>query len=94
MASRRGSDIERALLGKGFRLDANSDHRRLVLYVEDRQTQVRTKISHGNQDYGDDLLSKVRKQLRLAGKAELLDLVDCPMSGEEYLQALRDQGVL
>ena len=94
MASRRGADIERALLRKGFSLDADGDHRRLVLYVEGRQTQVRTKISHGNQDYGDDLLSKVRKQLHLTSKAELLDLVDCPMGGAEYLQVLREQGIL
>lgn len=93
MASRKGSQIARALLRKGFRY-ANSDHRRLVLYVEDSETDIRTKVSHGNQDYGDDLLTKVRKQLHLTTKADLLRLVDCPMSGEDYLEALRGQGDL
>ena len=93
MASRNGNDIERALLAKGFRY-SNRDHRYLVLYVGDKPRNVRTKISHGGPDYGDSLLSQVQRQLRLPTKRTLLDLIDCPMSGDDYLGILREQGTV
>jgi len=93
VASRRASDIEAALLRKGFRKD-NTHHRYLILYVEDQEMRVRTRISHAAGDYGDRLLAEVRKQLRLSRKEDLLRLVDCPMSGEEYVRLLRSQGVI
>jgi len=93
MASRKGSEIERALLAKGFRYD-NAHHRYLTLHVEGSATAIRTYVSHGTRDYGDDLLAKVRKQLHLPRKADLLDLIDCPMSGADYITVLRNQGLV
>ena len=93
MASRNGNDIERALLAKGFRY-SNRDHRFLVLYVDDKPRDVRTKVSHGGPDYGDGLLSQVQRQLRLPSKRNLLELIDCPMSEDDYLSVLREQGTI
>lgn len=93
MASRKGSKIESALLNKGFRYD-NTHHRYLILHVDDKRTAIRTRISHSSPDYGDPLLSEVRKQLHLASKDDLLRLVDCPMSANDYLVILQDQGLL
>ena len=92
MASRKASNIERALLSKGFR-SADTHHRYLVFHVADKPTSIRTHVSHSRPDYGDNLLSKVQKQLHLPTKRDLLDLVDCPMSGEDYLKLLQEQGL-
>ena len=94
MAARRASDIESALARKGFVLNAQGDHRYLTLVVEGRRTTVRTRLSHGRKDYGDDLLSAVQSQLRLAQKRELLELIDCSLTGEDYVGLLRQQGIL
>jgi len=56
-------DIESALLKKGFKRD-NTHHEYLWLYVDGRKTRVRTFLSYGLTEYGEDLLAKVKKQLR------------------------------
>jgi hypothetical protein len=91
VASRTGAKIERALLAKGFRY-CDTDHRHLVLFVDGLATSIRTHVSHGGLEYGDDLLSKVKQQLHLPSKHDLLRLVDCYMDGAEYLSTLRSQG--
>jgi len=92
MASRKARDIAGALLRKGFRRDDNH-HKYYFLYVGDRKTSVRTKLSHGSEgsvEYGDKLLSQIQKQLRFGtDKKRFYGLLDCPMSGEEYLEYLR-----
>jgi hypothetical protein len=92
MASRKGSEIERALLSKGFRY-SDTHHRYLILHVGEKRTAIRTYVSH-NLEYGDSLLGQVRKQLHLSSRDDVLRLVDCPMSGDEYVAHLRDQGLL
>jgi len=91
VASRKRSRIEAALRTKGFEL-STTHHRYLTLYVNGEETRVRTYLSHGGADYGDVLLSKVQKQLRLPRKEDVLKLIDCPMSGEEYVRLLVEQG--
>ncbi len=93
MASRRAPGIERSLLSKGFRGD-DTHHRVLILYVHGEATDVRTFLSHGGKDYGDHLLAQMRRQLRLSSKQALLDLVDCPMSADDYVALLRDEGLI
>jgi hypothetical protein len=94
VASRSASKIESALKSKGFHLDEHRHHRYLTLHVDGRSTTVRTRLSHGRGDYGDDLLSKMQKQLYLPWKRDLLDLIDCPLSGDGYVELLRQQGTL
>lgn len=86
-----GSHIARSLKQKGFR-EATGDHRFYTLYVSGRKTSVRTKISHSRQDYGGDLFTQVRKQLRLANSRELERLVRCPITGDQYVQLLVQRG--
>jgi len=45
------------------------------------------------KDYGDDLLSRMSKQLYLK-KMELLKLIDGEMTLEEYERILRIKGIL
>ena len=87
MASLKTKDIVSALLRKGFRED-NSHHRFYWLYDGGKKTNVRTFISHGSSEYSDNLLAKMRQQLRLDTKAQLFDLVKCPLSHQDYLDLL------
>jgi hypothetical protein len=50
-------------------------------------------MSHGQKDYSADLLAKMKNQLHLSGK-EFTDLIQCPLTGEMYLQLLVERGVI
>ena len=82
--------IRKALTAKGFRQE-QSHHEMFFLYVQEKRTQVRTRISHGKREYGDNLLGQMARQVRLQ-RREFNDLIECPMSGETYLQLLRERG--
>lgn len=43
----------------------------------------------GYREIGDDLLGKIKRQLKLATLGQLTQLVDCTMSGEGYVALLR-----
>lgn len=58
-----------------------------------RITGVHTFLSHGQKEYSPDLLAKMRNQLHLPGK-EFTDLIQCPLTGEHYLQLLVERGVI
>jgi hypothetical protein len=75
-------------------VDTGGDHHWLVLHIGGRKSSIRTKLSRGSMDYGDDLLAMVRRQLRLASQRDLLRLLDCPMDGAEYVRLLQDNGAL
>lgn len=78
---------------KGFALAAGGDHAFYRLLVEGRNTGIRTKISHGEKELSDNLLAQMARQTCLV-KKEFLDLVDCHMTSEQYLELLRERGHL
>ena len=90
MVGRDSRDIESALLRKGFRF-SDSHHKFLRLFVGAAPQPVQTFLSHSKSDYGNELLAQVSRQLHLT-KAELLRLIDCEMSGEQYLQLMIERG--
>jgi len=90
MSAIKTKDIESALLSKGFRRD-NSHHEFLWLYVGEQRTSVKTYLSHSIREYGDDLLAKVKKQLGVS-KRQLLALVNCPLTYDEYVSHLKEVG--
>jgi hypothetical protein len=79
-------DIRAALLKKGFRLD-NTHHQYLWLFVGDRRTTVKTWLSHGLVEYDDNLLTQVKKELKVS-KKQLFALVRCPLKYEAYVAHL------
>jgi hypothetical protein len=90
-------DIEASLLKKGFvRDDRKKDHRYFYHELEGRRTGPYAYTSHGSRYkvYGDSLLNTLRFQLRLQTARQVVDLVKCPMSREEYEQLLRNRGLL
>ena len=90
MSVRETSTIRAALGNKGFR-KVEKHHEMLWYYVGERKTSVRTRISHGAQEYGDALLGQMARQLQLC-KGDLLALIDCPMTKEAYLEVLTKSG--
>ncbi|MCB1218019.1 hypothetical protein KDL44_11540 [bacterium] len=83
-------NIKRALLKNGFRL-RHSHHMEFQLFVDNKPGKIHTFLSHGLQEYGDPLLAAMSRQLHLS-KQELLDFIDCSMSGTDYLLLLRERG--
>jgi len=85
-------DISSALKKKGFVENPSRDHIRYTLFNNGKKTGVYTFISHGLSEYGDSLISLVKKQLHLQSKVELQDFINCPMTKEEYLNLLIERG--
>lgn len=92
MATRKVKDIEMALQKKGFQLK-QSHHRFFVFQVEGKKTSIRTRLSHGAKEYDDHLLGQMAKQVKLP-KEDLLRLIDCPLSEEEYKEILIESGYI
>lgn len=91
MATRKAREIKEGLTKKGF-IAVQRDHTYLFFSVGGRKSSIHTKISHGNKEYGDHILSLVARQLRITTK-QLDDLLDCPMSHEDYLAILRTKNL-
>ncbi len=86
-------DIKSALLSKGFKVE-ESHHEFLWFYHNDKRTHIKTRISHGIEEYGPDLISAMKKQLKLNSKREIEDLLNCPMKEAEYIELLMKNGEL
>lgn len=86
----RTASAKTALLGKGFQARKGSDHDRFFLYVDGRKTGIHTKFSRGAKvrEIPPDILRKMQRQLYLDSMQELVDLLTCPMDGEQYLALL------
>lgn len=93
---RKRKAIKSALQKKGFTLETCQHHDRYKYYIDGKFTGVHTHISRGSgyKDYSDSLLGRMKKQLKLNSKEELLDLIDCPMEEKDYRNVLRENGIL
>lgn len=94
MACVKRADIQAALLKKGFKQREN-DHAFFYFYYNEKQTKIRTKLSHGSghSDIGDNLLGLIAKQLKLT-KKELLSYIECHIKEEQYAKILSEKGIL
>ena len=90
MAALKARKILSGLEKKGF-VQAEGDHTYLILYVNGKKTSIRTKVSHGSNEINDYLINKMSMQVKLERK-KFLDLVNCPLSLQRYLEELRSQG--
>lgn len=83
--------IQKALIKKGFSVKS-SGHFKFTLYdSKGRKMPIVTIISHGLNEYSDNLLSKMARQLQLE-KSDFIDLIMCPLSRERYYEILRVKG--
>ena len=90
MVARSTRQIRKALLKKGF-VEQQSHHLQFHFVQNGRVTEIYTFLSHGSKDYGDILLAKMSHQLHLS-KQELLQFIDCQLSGEGYIALMRERG--
>jgi hypothetical protein len=90
MTTAKTKDIRKALTGKGFQ-NTESHHEMFWLFAYGKKTSIRTRLSHGCEEYDDSLLGLMAKQLKLK-RGELNRLIECPMSGDEYLDGLVQRG--
>lgn len=68
------------------------DHKYIELFFNGKLV-THTKISHGNGDLGDYLIKQMSFQCKL-DKKEFIDLANCPLSKEDYLEILDKKGLL
>lgn len=80
-------DVASGLRQKGF-LPREGDHTFYHLYVDGKKTPIYTKISHNEREIGDRLIGMMARQVGLS-KRDFLDLIDCPLTADDYLKLLR-----
>ncbi|SRR6266540_7184033 len=79
------------LLGKGFK-SAKGDHKFLEYYYNGKYI-LHTKISHGEKELENFHIGMMSRQCKL-DKKEFIDLANCPLSSEDYLEILKKNGTI
>jgi hypothetical protein len=54
---------------------------------------LRVHYSHGKRDIPDKIVNKIRGQLKLS-KKDFKDLVDCPLTYEDYIAILKKKEII
>ena len=93
MTVRPSKKIEKALKKNGFVKLTTHHNRYFYKKIDGGDSLIRTFISHGSKDYGNELLSDLADQLKLS-KKELLRFIDGEMSQEEYEKILKIKGLI
>jgi hypothetical protein len=93
MAPRAARTVRGALLRKGFVPIKDGDHQAFHLCVDGVRVGIRTHYSHGARECGDYILGLMSRQLLLT-RSQMNALIDCQMSGEAYVEMLRERGDL
>ena len=89
------TDVKKNLPKKGFRKDKSKGHIYFYHEYRGKETGVSTYVSHSSsfKDISGDILKCMRKQLRLDTNREVVELVNCPMSKEDYNTRMRQKGI-
>lgn len=90
MATMKTADIIKSLGIKGF--EQQTTHHEIFWFKHNgKKTSIRTRVSHGEREIGDNLIGMMAKQVKLK-KSEFEDLIACPLSKEEYEKILIAKG--
>ena len=93
MKPRKVKDIKKALSKKGFQLNPAKDHHQFYYLVIDGVKQnIKTYFSHGKNEYNQFLMGEMKKQLKFSETEKAENFFDCPMTGEQYVIMLRENG--
>ncbi len=90
MSALKAAAVESALSSKGFEVQ-NGKHRVFRLVVNGQQTSIVTHTSHNQQEIHDMLLGLMAGQVKLP-KSDFRRLIECSMSGDEYLKRMINEG--
>lgn len=85
-----------SLRAKGFVEVDKRDHSYFYHEIGGKRTGAYAKVSRGSsyKTYGNPLLKQLRISLRLQKTRQAFELCSCPMTGEEYEQFLKNEGVI
>jgi hypothetical protein len=88
--------IDQSLTKKGFERSNQSSHLHYKLIIDGKITDIRTKMSMGSnyKTIGDNLLSKMSKQLKMKSVADFRRYIECTYSEESYIGFLKKEGIL
>jgi hypothetical protein len=91
----RPQEVINGLTRKSFRREDSGDVH-LIFYnpLNSERTSIRTKVSHGRKRIGNNRLDKMAKQVELDTREQFYDLVNCPMSLQDYVNILSEKGKL
>lgn len=83
-------DVRRNLPPKGFAVEDSKHHVYFHFLRNGKKTRYYTYISHGkpDEDVGDGVVRSMKMQLGLSTAKQVRELIECTMSGEQYLEAL------
>jgi hypothetical protein len=87
----KSREVESAICRKGFKR-SNTDHKRFVFYVDDKETRIHTKLSHGSgsEDIGRPLMKAMSKQLNLSND-EFEKFIECTFTEAMYAERYRNE---
>jgi hypothetical protein len=88
MPSLSAGDLADCLLQKLGAVERSGRHRRFDVFDDRGRLVASTVMSHSwrrNTTLSAGMVSNIKSQLHLARAAELLQLVDCTLSREQYL---------
>lgn len=89
MSTLKTREIKNGLLKKGFQ-ELNNHHKYYVIIINNKKTSIKTKISHGDKEINEFLLRQMASQTGLSN-ADFIDLINCPLSLEQYINLLKDR---
>ncbi|AZI23003.1 type II toxin-antitoxin system HicA family toxin [Chryseobacterium taklimakanense] len=93
MKSRKAKDLKKTLRKKGFEINPKQQHHEsYFLIIDGKKSHIHTYFSHSLSDYGSSLMGKMKKQLKFVESSLAEKFFDCPMSKEEYLSMLKNNG--
>ena len=91
MVTVKANDVLKGLGKKGFSL-SQGDHSHLIFCVGGKKTAIRTKVSQGRSEIDDHLVNLMSIQVKLE-KNKFMDLINCPLTVNDYLKELKRQGI-
>lgn len=81
--------VESSLKKKGFKR-VDTHHRYYTLFVNDKDTGIFTKVSHGGSEIVDFHVHCMSDELGI-NKKEFLGLVNCPIDKDKLVELLRNK---
>lgn len=95
MKVRKVKDLEKVLKKKGFILNPETDHHKFYyLHIDGIKYPIYTYLSHGIDEYGNELMSAIKKQLKFDNTKNLENFFDCPLTKEKYIKLLKDNNII
>lgn len=90
----RVSDLEKCLTQKLKAAEESGNHRKFKIYDADGSLIATTQLSHswrGSTQISDHMVGAIRAQMSLDRTSQLLDLISCTLSREQYLVVVRGE---